>query len=49
MMTRRKHVYGMPYADWKTKYQTDATPEQMAKFKDLTLMSDNALEMSDER
>ena len=24
----RKIVYGMEYADWKTKYQTDATTEQ---------------------
>ena len=30
----RTHVYGMPYADWKAKYQTEATPEQMAKFKE---------------
>lgn len=28
----RKHVYGMSYADWKTRYQTDATPEQQAKY-----------------
>lgn len=30
----REHVYGMPYADWKAKYQTEATPDQMAKFKE---------------
>lgn len=30
----REHVYGMPYADWKAKYQTKATPEQVAKFKE---------------
>jgi hypothetical protein len=29
----RTMVYGMPYADWKAKYQTDATPEQMKKFE----------------
>ena len=23
----------MPYDDWKAKYQTEATPEQMAKHK----------------
>ncbi|MBC7793816.1 MAG: DUF1244 domain-containing protein [Clostridia bacterium] len=23
-------VYGMPYADWKTKHQNEATPEQKA-------------------
>lgn len=25
----REIVYGMPYADWKAKYQTPATPEQL--------------------
>ena len=25
----REHVYGMPYGEWKTQYQTPATPEQM--------------------
>ena len=30
----RAHVYGMPYDDWKAKYQTQATPEQLAKFKE---------------
>ncbi|MHA7898878.1 MAG: DUF1244 domain-containing protein [Henriciella sp.] len=29
----RERVYGMPYADWKEKYQGKATPEQMAAFK----------------
>ena len=29
----RARVYGMPYAEWKAKYQTEATPEQMAAFK----------------
>jgi hypothetical protein len=28
----REMVYGMPYADWKEKYQTEATPEQLAAF-----------------
>ena len=28
----REIVYGMPYAEWKTKYQSDASPEQLAKF-----------------
>ena len=38
-MTRdeaRERVYGMPYGEWKDKYQTEATPEQleaMAKAK----------------
>jgi len=26
----REIVYGMPYADWKAKYQTEATAEQKA-------------------
>ncbi|MCR9268576.1 MAG: DUF1244 domain-containing protein [Hyphomonadaceae bacterium] len=29
----RERVYGMPYAEWKDKYQGEATPEQMAAFK----------------
>ncbi len=29
----REIVYGMPYAEWKSKYQTEATPEQMAAFE----------------
>ncbi|MEM9470662.1 MAG: DUF1244 domain-containing protein [Pseudomonadota bacterium] len=28
----REHVYGMPYAQWKATYQTEATPEQAAAF-----------------
>ena len=29
----REIVYGMPYAEWKEKYQTKATPEQLAAHK----------------
>ncbi len=29
----RELVYGMPYADWKANYQTEATPEQLAAFE----------------
>ena len=29
----RALIYGMPYGDWKDKYQTEATPEQLAKMK----------------
>jgi uncharacterized protein len=29
----REIVYGMPYSEWKTKYQKEATPEQMKKFE----------------
>ncbi|GJL97493.1 MAG: hypothetical protein DHS20C06_13100 [Hyphobacterium sp.] len=28
----RERIYGMPYADWKAKFQTPATPEQQAAF-----------------
>ncbi len=36
-MTReegRALVYGMPYAEWKTKHQEQATPEQMARMQE---------------
>ena len=29
----REIVYGMPYAEWKAKHQTEATPEQLAGFE----------------
>ncbi|CAD5107491.1 DUF1244 domain-containing protein [Zestomonas carbonaria] len=28
----REEVYGMPYADWKAKYQKEASPAQQAAF-----------------
>lgn len=28
----REIVYGMPYEEWKDKYQTEATPEQKAAY-----------------
>lgn len=28
----REVIYGMPYDDWKSQYQTEATPEQLAVF-----------------
>ncbi len=34
-MTRdqaREHVYGEPFAQWKSKHQKEATPEQLAAF-----------------
>lgn len=30
----RELVYGMPYPEWKAKYQHEATPEQQRKFKE---------------
>lgn len=32
----REWVYGMPYDDWKTRHQKEATAEQMARFKQIT-------------
>ncbi len=28
----RESIYGMPYDEWKAKYQTEATSEQVAAF-----------------
>ena len=28
----REHVYGEPFAQWKSRHQTEATPEQLAAF-----------------
>ena len=32
-MAAREIIYGMPSAEWKAKYQNDATPEQRAAFE----------------
>ncbi len=29
----REAFYGMPFSEWKTKHQTEATPEQKAAFE----------------
>ena len=29
----RTHVYGMPYEEWRAKYQTEASPAQLAGFE----------------
>ena len=29
----RELVYGMPFSEWKGKYQANATPDQLAQFK----------------
>ena len=31
----RELVYGMPYSEWKDKYQKKATAEQLAKFDEV--------------
>jgi hypothetical protein len=30
----REAVYGMPYGDWKTQYQTEASPEQKRLYQE---------------
>lgn len=30
----REIVYGMPFGEWRDKYQTEATPEQKAAFEE---------------
>jgi hypothetical protein len=35
MEQARERVYGMPYSEWKDKHQTEATPEQLAKFNEI--------------
>jgi hypothetical protein len=30
----REIVYGMPYDEWRAKFQREATPEQVAAFKE---------------
>ncbi|MBE0435730.1 MAG: DUF1244 domain-containing protein [Methylomicrobium sp.] len=29
----REIIYGIPYADWKKRHQTEATPEQLAAYE----------------
>jgi hypothetical protein len=29
----REAIYGMPFPEWKAKYQPEATPEQLAAFE----------------
>lgn len=31
----REMVYGMPYPEWKAKYQKEATAEQLARFNEI--------------
>ena len=30
----RALIHGMPFAEWKDKYQTEATPEQLARMEE---------------
>ncbi len=29
----RERVYGMPYSEWKARYQSEASPDQLAQFE----------------
>ncbi len=29
----RERVYGMPYAEWKERFQREASPEELARFE----------------
>jgi len=31
----REIVYGMPYAEWKEKHQSEASPEKLARFEEV--------------
>lgn len=31
--TARERIYGEPFASWKARHQTEATPEQLAAFE----------------
>ena len=33
--TAQLSIYGMPYPEWKQKYQIDATPEQLNEMKEI--------------
>lgn len=35
MDTAREAIYGMPYSEWKEKYQLEATPEQLAAYAEV--------------
>ncbi len=33
-MDAREIVYGMPFAEWKAKYQSEASPEKLQRFEE---------------
>ena len=43
--TAREIVYGMPYSEWRDKYQTEATSEQRAAFE--TAFAENVRQKQD--
>jgi hypothetical protein len=32
--TARAAIYGMPYSEWKSRHQSEATPEQLARMQE---------------
>ncbi|MET0377453.1 MAG: DUF1244 domain-containing protein [Spongiibacteraceae bacterium] len=38
----REYVYGMPYSEWKMRYQSAATPAQQTQFEAVTGADDGA-------
>ncbi len=40
-MTAREIVYGMPFSEWKAKYQKEATDEQQAAFETAQASADH--------
>lgn len=38
--TAKEIVYGMPYAEWKEKFQKEATPEQLATMKNKKIQAE---------
>ena len=39
-MEAREIIYGMPFEDWKVQYQSEASPEQIAKFAEAKAKSE---------
>lgn len=39
--TARELIYGMPQSEWKARYQTEATPEQLARMKESVARNDH--------
>jgi uncharacterized protein len=44
----REIVYGMPYAEWKARHQTPATPEQIARMDESVAKNAHDDELLDE-
>lgn len=46
--TARETIYGMPQAEWKARYQSEATPEQLARMEESMTRNPPARDASDE-